>query len=448
MIIICFSLLFALAGTALASGGGGGGNSGGSSANSGSTATVTGTVEGGNTGTSESQSQSNTEVIIDSHAQNTYNSAGDRNIQHAQAHQYANLIGSMQIHLNEESWHVFYMPLIDNLPFETWKCAEIMRRGNPLSPIADPFYNKKVTGVVFGKQGKNTRPIQVLKAHPKFSSNDRLLGVFELYGNIHEPLFVPLVALMKKAKEKCGTSRVIILLNNRFVSVVRNRSLMGGAVLSKFMGAAGFPEKAAGSMSGGGGWGSAYGYVAEVPDIIILALNDGYAEAPAPAITPISGPPPAPIIEAPVEPESDLDYRKVVDGPTAVLFDFDKYLVRKDQRGNLQTIVSWVDRTFASLAGDEIIMVTGFCDIRGGESYNAGLGRLRAKEVAIAIYQSLAGKGVPYDEVSRKVRFVSAGKDNPDFGDHQKNRRAEIFVAKKVTKMPDAPKPRKGGKGS
>ncbi len=105
----------------------------------------------------------------------------------------------------------------------------------------------------------------------------------------------------------------------------------------------------------------------------------------------------------------------------AVYFDYDRALIRDDQkptlRGNSSAIVSrdeW--RT---------IVVEGHCDERGSEEYNLALGERRANSVK----QYLANLGVP----SGRMDTVSFGESKPAVQGHDEsawkwNRRAEFRV--------------------
>jgi peptidoglycan-associated lipoprotein len=79
---------------------------------------------------------------------------------------------------------------------------------------------------------------------------------------------------------------------------------------------------------------------------------------------------------------------------------------------------------------DYKLTVEGFCDERGSEEYNLGLGEERAKKAK----QYLADSGIP----SSQLLTVSYGKDRPVCEEHdeacwQKNRRVHITQAQNPT---------------
>ncbi len=118
---------------------------------------------------------------------------------------------------------------------------------------------------------------------------------------------------------------------------------------------------------------------------------------------------------------TDLGAAVAVPELEAIYFDYDRAVIRDDQkptlRGNSSAIVSrdeW--RT---------IVVEGHCDERGSEEYNLALGERRANSVK----QYLANLGVP----SGRMDTVSFGESKPTVQGHDEsawkwNRRAEFRV--------------------
>lgn len=83
-----------------------------------------------------------------------------------------------------------------------------------------------------------------------------------------------------------------------------------------------------------------------------------------------------------------------------VFFDYDKSLLRDDQKGALNENVSW-------LKGNPSAKITleGHCDERGTAEYNLGLGERRAK----AVKDYLVAAGIAADRIST----ISYGKERP-----------------------------------
>jgi peptidoglycan-associated lipoprotein len=105
----------------------------------------------------------------------------------------------------------------------------------------------------------------------------------------------------------------------------------------------------------------------------------------------------------------------------AVYFDFDRALIRDDQKPAMQSNASAVQ----DHADWRIIVVEGHCDERGSEEYNLALGERRANSVK----QYLVNSGVD----ASRVDTVSFGESKPAVQGHDEaawkwNRRAEHRV--------------------
>ncbi len=83
-----------------------------------------------------------------------------------------------------------------------------------------------------------------------------------------------------------------------------------------------------------------------------------------------------------------------------VFFDYDKSLIRDDQKAALNDNVTWLKGNPGAK-----LLVEGHCDERGTAEYNLGLGERRAK----AVKDYLIAAGIPADRVST----ISYGKERP-----------------------------------
>jgi peptidoglycan-associated lipoprotein len=110
--------------------------------------------------------------------------------------------------------------------------------------------------------------------------------------------------------------------------------------------------------------------------------------------------------------------------PLALInFDYDKYDVREDAKGVLESNAAWMKK-WRSVK----ILVEGHCDERGTEDYNLALGEKRAK----AAYDYLIGLGIP----AERMKVISYGKSAPlDMGKDEsafaKNRRDQFLIIEK-----------------
>ena len=100
-----------------------------------------------------------------------------------------------------------------------------------------------------------------------------------------------------------------------------------------------------------------------------------------------------------------------------VFFDFDKYDIRPNDAKMLDTNAAWLK------SNDDLVLIEGHCDERGGETYNFGLGDRRAA----AVRKYLVAKGVDPDRLATisygKKKPFEMGKGEPVWS---KNRRAHF----------------------
>jgi peptidoglycan-associated lipoprotein len=112
------------------------------------------------------------------------------------------------------------------------------------------------------------------------------------------------------------------------------------------------------------------------------------------------------------------------DKPLALInFDYDKFNIREDAKGTLESNAVWLKK-WKSVK----ILVEGHCDERGTEDYNLALGEKRAK----AAYEYLVGLGIP----AERMKTISYGKSQPlDMGKDDsafaKNRRDQFLIIEK-----------------
>ena len=123
-----------------------------------------------------------------------------------------------------------------------------------------------------------------------------------------------------------------------------------------------------------------------------------------------AGPPPPP----PSVSDEELFNRNVRD----VFFDFDKYDIRADQQGSMQSAAAFLQQH-----PNIKFLIEGHCDERGSIEYNLVLGDNRANSVKSALVQA----GISADRISVK----SYGKEKPFCTEHteecwQQNRRGHF----------------------
>jgi len=156
------------------------------------------------------------------------------------------------------------------------------------------------------------------------------------------------------------------------------------------------------------------------------------ATAPAPPPPPPAQkptpPPPAPEVQKPLT-EDELFARKTLEqlnaeAPLAdVMFDYDQFAIRDDQRATLQKNADYL-RRWTSVR----VSVEGHADLRGTNEYNLALGERRANSVR----EYLAGLGIAAD----RFAVSSKGEETPLCTEdseacHTRNRRVHFVITAK-----------------
>lgn len=106
-----------------------------------------------------------------------------------------------------------------------------------------------------------------------------------------------------------------------------------------------------------------------------------------------------------------------------MLFDFDQFNVREDQRGVLQKNADWMRRWTSTR-----VSVEGHADSRGTNEYNLALGQRRANSVR----EYMVSLGIAAD----RLVSVSKGEESPECTEEteacwQLNRRGQFVITAK-----------------
>ena len=158
-------------------------------------------------------------------------------------------------------------------------------------------------------------------------------------------------------------------------------------------------------------------------------------EPPAPVVTPPPPPPPPPPAPAPAPPaprpltEEEIFSKKTVDELNAempladVMFDYDQFAIREDQRATLQKNAEYLKRWPTVRA-----TIEGHADSRGTNQYNLALGERRANSTK----EYLVGLGIASD----RLLVVSKGEETPACTEEteacwQRNRRGHFIITAK-----------------
>jgi peptidoglycan-associated lipoprotein len=129
-------------------------------------------------------------------------------------------------------------------------------------------------------------------------------------------------------------------------------------------------------------------------------------------------PPPAPLTEEQIYQKTPLD--ELSRQLSEVLFDYDQFSVRDDQRPGLQKNADWMRKWATSR-----VQIEGHADARGTNEYNLALGERRAN----AVRDYMVGLGIAAD----RITLVSRGEESPACTEdtdacHGRNRRGRFAV--------------------
>jgi peptidoglycan-associated lipoprotein len=148
----------------------------------------------------------------------------------------------------------------------------------------------------------------------------------------------------------------------------------------------------------------------------LTAKGDGGSQEATARVTVTAPPPPPP--PPPSTSEQEMFAQNVKD----VFFDYDKYDIRPDQQGLVQS-----DAQFLGQHPSITFTIEGHCDERGSTEYNLALGTNRAETVKSALVQA----GV----AANRIKTISYGKEKPFCTEHneqcwQQNRVGHLVYSK------------------
>jgi peptidoglycan-associated lipoprotein len=128
-----------------------------------------------------------------------------------------------------------------------------------------------------------------------------------------------------------------------------------------------------------------------------------------------------PMESAPIQESESASKGTETEGLSVILFDFDKYNIRDDQRPVIEANASWL-----KAHPDVKVTIEGHCDERGTNEYNLALGERRAKTTQ----RVLASLGVD----KARLSTISYGEERPVCTEktescYSRNRRAQFKLA-------------------
>ena len=111
-----------------------------------------------------------------------------------------------------------------------------------------------------------------------------------------------------------------------------------------------------------------------------------------------------------------------------ILFDFDKWNIRKDA---MMALDEWV--VFLNQYPDEKVSLKAHTDVRESNQYNENLGNKRVKSTLEYLLKAgISKERLVEESYGEEKLFSDCGEDCEDEVQHQKNRRTEILVIRKL----------------
>ena len=259
-----------------------------------------------------------------------------------------------------------------------------------------------------------------------------------------------------------GAKYYLILYNSRLVSQASVRALGSAVVTGSSVDPQSVNDASVNALSAGGGvgFGSARAHVYKEPAFMVIAFSNK-GEIPARFLRKVELPTSESKEESPKEITKPHDWVKREDKKEIIIpekkeepikqeeakevekeaifpavgFEFDKFeLTDEEQRKSIKMAAKKTAENWDKMKKDGLfIMIVGSCSPEGTIKYNDVLGRKRAQEVYNLFVSILENAhGIPSAEIKERIKFVSAGKNNPEFEEITKQRNAAFFIAAKL----------------
>ena len=267
--------------------------------------------------------------------------------------------------------------------------------------------------------GDNNDPIFPLTYYPQGNIDE--MGYSIVYGEEKYPIESVIMQALLLAKQETGTNHVAILWRPKPRTVGKIRALGTAGIFGKAMGPAGETDQIVGAGAIGSGFGTATSFIDN--DVIIKVVAFTSSGIPPKKITAVqktAAPPPS---ARPI----------TMYAPSAIYFALNRYDII-GQGKNLREIADYLANNWQEIKDEgKLVWFRGTCDIRGLESYNDTLGMNRGKSASIIIGQLMQRRGINPKEIVKTFHYISSGKHQPEFNDHDMNRRVDIIIGKTIT---------------
>ncbi|TAN57786.1 hypothetical protein EPN15_02975 [Patescibacteria group bacterium] len=236
-------------------------------------------------------------------------------------------------------------------------------------------------------------------------------------------------------EKSIGAKYYIILYNSRLVSQASVRALGSAVVTGSSVDPQSVNNSSVNALSAGGGvgFGSARAHVYKEPAFMVIAFSDK-GNAPRKLSKKPEPPKELTVNVKPEKEEAKIEIKEEEIFPM-VEFEFDKFkIMTEEQKKPIRMAAKKTAENWDKMKKENMqIFIVGSCSPEGTVKYNDVLGRKRSQEVYNLFASILIDAyGIPENEVKERIKFVSAGKNNPEFDEIVKQRNAAFFIAAKL----------------
>ena len=324
-----------------------------------------------------------------------------------------------------EGWKIFY-----SAPYDSGVKVRRVKTERK-SRIRD---QESVTGERVNSDAEALGDNEELVALPYYPENAREVAISKVFLDKEKYIINQAVseAWYHAWEKSIGAKYYVILYNSRLVSQASVRALGSAVVTGSSVDPQSVNNSSVNALSAGGGvgFGSARAHVYKEPAFMVIAFSNK-GEAPRKLS---KKPEPPKDLNVKQEKEAKIEIKEETVYPM-VKFEFDKFkLVIEEQKKPIRMAAKKTAENWDKMKKENMqIFIVGSCSPEGTVKYNDVLGRKRSQEVYNLFVSILEdAHGIPSAEIKERIKFVSAGKNNPEFNDITKERNAAFFIAAKL----------------
>ena len=324
-----------------------------------------------------------------------------------------------------EGWKIFY-----SAPYDSGVKVRRVKTERK-SRIRD---QESVTGERVNSDAEALGDNEELVALPYYPENAREVAISKVFLDKEKYIINQAVseAWYHAWEKSIGAKYYVILYNSRLVSQASVRALGSAVVTGSSVDPQSVNNSSVNALSAGGGvgFGSARAHVYKEPAFMVIAFSNK-GEAPRKLS---KKPEPPKDLNVKQEKEAKIEIKEETVYPM-VEFKFDKFkIITDEQRKPIRMAAKKTAENWEKMKRENMqIFIVGSCSPEGTVKYNDVLGRKRSQEVYNLFVSILEdAHGIPSAEIKERIKFVSAGKNNPEFEQITRQRNAAFFIAAKL----------------